>query len=62
MVFLLYLLLYGTGRFWIEALRTDQLLLPGSDTAVSQVLSLILVVTALILLAVGAARERNKGT
>ncbi|HIR75629.1 MAG TPA: prolipoprotein diacylglyceryl transferase [Candidatus Choladousia intestinipullorum] len=62
MVFLLYLLLYGTGRFWIEGLRTDQLLLPGSDTAVSQVLSLILVVTALILLAVGAARERNKGT
>lgn len=62
MVFLLYLLLYGTGRFWIEGLRTDQLLFPGSDAAVSQVLSLILAAAALILLAAGAARERNKGT
>ena len=28
-IFLLYLLGYGVGRFWIESLRTDQLLIPG---------------------------------
>lgn len=28
-IFLLYLAGYGIGRFWIEGLRTDQLLLPG---------------------------------
>lgn len=39
----IYLLGYGTGRFWIESLRTDQLILFGSGLAVSQVLSLILI-------------------
>lgn len=34
-----YLLFYGIGRFWIEGLRTDQLLLFGTGLAVSQVLS-----------------------
>ena len=47
MVFLNYLLLYGIGRFWIEGLRTDQLLLPGTQIPVSQLLSGILAVTAL---------------
>ena len=45
-VFLLYLAGYGIGRFWIEALRTDQLLLPGSGLAVSQLLSAALAVSA----------------
>lgn len=40
---LLYFILYGTGRFFIEGLRTDQLLIPGSFLPVSQLLSLILV-------------------
>ena len=48
-VFLLYLAGYGLGRFWIEGLRTDQLLLPGTALAVSQVLSLLLIVLAVIL-------------
>lgn len=60
MIFLLYLLLYGAGRFWIEGLRTDQLLIPGSTIAVSQVLSAVLAAGALILLAAGMIRERNK--
>lgn len=38
-VFLLYLLGYGLGRLWIEGLRTDQLLIPGTQLAVSQVLA-----------------------
>ncbi|MCC8107054.1 MAG: prolipoprotein diacylglyceryl transferase [Clostridiales bacterium] len=49
-VFLLYLLLYGAGRFWIESLRTDQLILFGTGLPVSQVLSGIFVVVSLILL------------
>lgn len=42
-VCLLYLGGYGLGRLWIEGLRTDQLRLPGTELAVSQVLSLLLV-------------------
>jgi phosphatidylglycerol:prolipoprotein diacylglycerol transferase len=38
-VFLLYLLGYGIGRFWVESLRTDQLLLPGIGVPVSMVVS-----------------------
>lgn len=45
-VFLLYLVGYGLGRFWIESLRTDQLLLPVVGIPVSQLLSSILVVGA----------------
>lgn len=35
----IYLGGYGLGRFWIEGLRTDQLLLPGTMIAISQVLA-----------------------
>ena len=38
-LFLMYLFGYGLGRFWIEGLRTDQLLLPGVGIAVSQLLA-----------------------
>ena len=47
-IFLIYLLGYGAGRFWIEGLRTDQLLLPGIGLPVSQVLAAVLVVGSLI--------------
>ena len=43
-VFLMYLFGYGLGRFWIEGLRTDQLLLPGVGIAVSQLLAGAIVV------------------
>lgn len=35
----IYFLGYGLGRVWIEGLRTDQLKLPGTGLAVSQLLS-----------------------
>ena len=35
----IYFLGYGVGRFWIEGLRTDQLKVPGTALAVSQLLS-----------------------
>ena len=43
-VFLMYLLGYGVGRFWIEGLRTDQLLIPGIGWPVSQVLAAVMAV------------------
>lgn len=48
-IFLLYLAGYGFGRFWIERLRTDQLLLPNGFP-VSQLLAGILVVGSILLL------------
>ncbi len=42
----IYLVGYGLGRFWIEGLRTDQLSLFGTGIAVSQGLSLILVLAS----------------
>jgi phosphatidylglycerol:prolipoprotein diacylglycerol transferase len=34
------------GRFFIESLRTDQLLLPGTNIAVSQMLGIIMFICA----------------
>lgn len=45
---LLYLGGYGIGRAWIEGLRTDQLLFPGTEFAVSQVLAILLAVGAIL--------------
>jgi phosphatidylglycerol:prolipoprotein diacylglycerol transferase len=49
-VFLLYLAGYGFGRFWIERLRTDQLLLPGIGFPVSQLLAGVLVLVSVLLI------------
>ncbi len=38
-LFLYYVIGYGIGRFWIESLRTDQLLIMGTKIPVSMVLS-----------------------
>lgn len=46
-LFFCYLAGYGSGRFWIESLRTDQLLLPGIKVPVSQMLSAVLVIVSL---------------
>ena len=54
----LYLLGYGIGRFWIEGIRTDRLLIPGTGLAVSQVLSAVLAVAGGICLAVGLWRHK----
>lgn len=49
-LFLMYLAGYGIGRFWIEGLRTDQLLLPGIGWPVSQVLAAVLVIASILLI------------
>lgn len=59
MTALFYLLLYGCGRVWIEGLRTDQLLIPGTQLPVSQVLSGILIVVSLILLVIGKRKMKH---
>lgn len=46
-VFLLYLAGYGFGRFFIERLRTDQLLLPGIGFPASQLLAGVLVMVSI---------------
>ena len=50
-----YFLWYGIGRFWVEGLRTDSLYLfdwtiAGQPIRVSQALSLVMIVVALVLL------------
>ena len=45
-MFWIYLFGYGTGRFWIENLRTDQLILTRSGLAVSQARALVLIPVA----------------
>ena len=56
----MYLLLYGIGRFFIEGLRTDQLLIPGTAIAVSQALSAVLAVFAAAVLIYMAKRTEGK--
>lgn len=51
-VFLLYLLWYGLGRFWIEGLRTDSLIAPVINLRISQLLAAATVLVALALLIV----------
>ena len=55
-----YLVLYGVGRFWIEALRTDQLLIPGIGFPISQLLGAVLAVSGLIAIIIGHKRAKNK--
>lgn len=49
-VVLLYFVGYGLGRAWMEGLRTDQLFLWGTPFAVSQLLSVLLVLAALAIM------------
>lgn len=45
-LFLLYIGGYALGRVWIEALRTDQLIIPGTGIPVSQLLAGVLVIVS----------------
>lgn len=47
-IILMYLGGYGLGRFLIEGLRTDQLLIPGTQIAVSQMLALGMLIFAVV--------------
>lgn len=58
-LFLIYLGGYGFGRFWIEGLRTDQLLIPVVKWPVSQVLSAVLVILSIILIVYNRMQEKR---
>ncbi|MBO5484283.1 MAG: prolipoprotein diacylglyceryl transferase [Lachnospiraceae bacterium] len=58
-LFMIYLLGYGMGRVWIEGLRTDQLLFFGTNVAVSQVLSGILIIVSLAVLIYNAVKQKK---
>ena len=49
-IFMLYLFGYGVGRFWIEGLRTDALLIPKTNMPVSQALAVLLVIISAIVI------------
>ena len=57
-LFLVYLAGYGFGRFWIERLRTDQLLLPGTGVPVSQLLAGVLVVASVLAIVYKRQKDR----
>ena len=59
-IFWEYLMIYGIGRFWIEGLRTDSLLLWGTGLAVSQLLSGGLALLGLGMLVRGFRRQKKK--
>ena len=60
-VFLWYLFGYGIIRFWVEALRTDQLLIPVIGYPVSRALAAVLVMVSAIWIVTGR-RKRAKET
>lgn len=55
-----YLTLYGAGRFWIEALRTDQLLIPGIGFPVSQLLGAVIAVVGLCVIFTGRQKQKTQ--
>ena len=58
-VFLLYLFAYGVGRFWIESLRTDQLILPILEVPVSMVVAALMVVGSAIWIILGRKKAQK---
>lgn len=59
--FLLYLLWYGVGRFFIEGLRQDSLLTPFLGLRVSQVVAAATVIISLVLLLVFSKKTSLSG-
>ena len=55
-----YFALYGTARFFIEGVRTDSLYLGHTSIRISQLLSLIFVVLALLYIAVARTKKFEK--
>ncbi len=55
----IYFIGYGIGRFWIEGMRVDSLMIASTNIRVSQALSVILVVTFTIYLIVKLKKSNN---
>ena len=59
-IVLFYLAWYGLGRFFIEGLRADSLMLGNTDIRVSQLLALLTFVFAIITFIVVCIRKKSE--
>ncbi len=59
-IFLMYMVWYGMGRFWIEGLRTDSLY--QGTIKISQLVALLSVAVGIILLCVSFSRIKRMGS
>jgi phosphatidylglycerol:prolipoprotein diacylglycerol transferase len=57
-IILLYMLGYGIIRFFVEALRTDQLIFFDTGIPASQIMSVVFIVVAVVLILFGHMRSR----
>lgn len=55
----IYMIGYGIGRFFIEGLRTDQLQIGNTGMAVSQLVSVGMVVVGMVIVAVGIIGKKS---
>ena len=60
-VFILYLIWYGIGRFFIEGLRTDSLITPFVNLRVSQLLAFVTVIAGVAMLLIFRGRTSLTG-
>jgi len=58
----IYLLIYGIVRFFVEGLRTDQLILFNTGLPVSQLVSTLIATAGLVILLHGYIKKRKKST
>ncbi len=59
-VFLLGMMLYGVLRFFVEGIRIDQLLIPNTNIAVSQLLGIVIALVSFILILVLNKKNKEK--
>ena len=59
-LFYLYLIWYGAERTFVEGLRTDSLLLPGTPIRVSQLLSMIIAAAGAVMTVITIVKGRSK--
>ena len=60
-LFLFYIAGYASGRFWIESLRTDQLLIMHTGIPVSMVVSAVAFAGAVLWIVIGRKRAAPPG-
>ena len=60
-LWLIYVAGYSFGRFFIESLRTDQLLIPGTTVPVSMVVAAVAFVGSVIWIFIGRRRAAQSG-
>lgn len=57
---LIYFVFYGLGRAWMEGLRTDQLLLWGTDFPTSQLLSVLVIIISCTIIVIKRIKKAKQ--